>query len=343
MGLSRTVLRYRAAGDRDQGRLREAIKSLAAQRRRFGYRRIHALIRREGGAVNRKRVQRIYREEGLQVARRKRRRGVAVERRALEVPLAPNEVWSMDFVSDSLEHGRRLKCLTIVDDYTKEAIDIPVDHGISGEYVTRVLDRVGAFRGLPRVLRTDQGPEFTGNALDRWAYRNRVTLRLIQAGKPTQNAYVESFNGKFRDECLNEHWFRTLAEAREIIGAWRADYNQRRPHSALGYRTPAEFAAAWRRARIRSTWTFIAARRETGCRSPSLWLPTMDVRRGWRASISDPGEWQLSGGDSRNVSFRPIVLKKSVRGRVDAQGAMAPTASSGGCWAGQRDQLSQFP
>ncbi len=125
----------------------------------------------------------------------------------------------MDFASDSLEHGRRLKCLTIVDDCTKEAIDIPVDHGISGEYVTRVLDRFGAFRGLPRVLRTDQGSEFTGNALDRWADRNRVTPRLIQAGKPTQNAYVESFNGKFRDECLNEDRFRSLADAREIIGA----------------------------------------------------------------------------------------------------------------------------
>ena len=143
---------------------RDAIKSLAPQRRRSGYRRIHALIRREGGAVNRERVQRIYCEEGLQVARRKRRRGVAMERRALEVPLAPNEVCSMDFFSDSLEHARRLKCLTIVDDYTKEAIDIPVGHRISGEYVTRVLDRAGAFRGLPRVLRTDQGPEFTGNA-----------------------------------------------------------------------------------------------------------------------------------------------------------------------------------
>jgi putative transposase len=246
MGLSRTVLRYEARGERDCGVLRSRILLLAAQRRRFGYRRIHALIRREGLAVNCKRVQRIYCEERLQVTRRKRRRGVAVERRALEVPRAPNEVWSIDFVSDSLEHGRRLKCLTIVDDYTKEAIDIPVDHGISGEYVTRVLDRVGQFRGLPQVIRTDQGPEFTGNALDRWAYRNRVTLRLIQAGKPTQNAYVESFNGKFRDECLNEHWFRSLAEAREIIGAWRADYNQRRPHSALGYQTPAEFAAAWR-------------------------------------------------------------------------------------------------
>ena len=152
----------------------------------------------------------------------------------------------MDFVFDELANGRKVKTLTVVDDFTKEAVQIAVDTSIPALYVTRVLDQVGQFRGLPQVIRTDQGPEFTGNALDRWAYRNRGTLRLIQAGKPTQNAYVESFNGKFRDECLNEHWFRSLAEAREIIGAWRADYNQRRPHSALGYQTPAEFAAAWR-------------------------------------------------------------------------------------------------
>jgi putative transposase len=163
---------------------------------------------------------------------------VAVERRALEVPRAPNKVWSIHFKSDSLEHGPRLKCLTIVDDYTNEGIDIPVDHGISAEYVTRVSDRVGQFRGLPQVFRTDQGPEFTGNALDRWAYRNRMTLRLIQARKPTQNAYVESFNGKFRDQRLNEHWFRSLAQAREDIGPWRADYNSRQPHSAFDKQAP---------------------------------------------------------------------------------------------------------
>jgi putative transposase len=122
----------------------------------------------------------------------------------------------------------------------------PLDHGISGQYVTRVLDQAAQFRSLPKVIRTDQGPEFTGRALDQWAYERRIELRLIQAGKPTQNAYVESFNGKFRDECLNEHWFRTLAEARTIVATWRMDYNQARPHSALGYRTPAEFAAVWR-------------------------------------------------------------------------------------------------
>jgi putative transposase len=186
--LLRTVPPCRAAGDRDRGPLREAIDSLAELRRSFGYRRIRALFHREGGAVNHKCLQQIYRESGPHVARRTRRHGMAVERRALEVPRAPNEVWPMDFVSDSLENGRRITYPTIVDDYMTEAFDIAVRHGISGEYVTRVLDRVGPIRGLPGVLRTDQGPDLYGNALGPWAYRNRVTLRLIRAGKPTQNA-----------------------------------------------------------------------------------------------------------------------------------------------------------
>jgi putative transposase len=246
MAISRTVLHYQPQPEADGGQLRCRIVDLAAQRRRFGYRRIHALLRREGALDNVKRIHRLYQLEKLQVQRRKRRRGVAVERRPLQVPTGPNQVWSMDFVSDSLEYGRRIKCLTIVDDFTKESVDIVVDHGIGGAYVTRVLDQVGKFRGLPRTIRTDQGPEFTGKALDQWAYECGVALRLIEAGKPTQNAYIESFNGKFRDECLNEHWFRSLAEARALIAAWRQDYNQYRPHSALEYRTPAEFAATCR-------------------------------------------------------------------------------------------------
>jgi putative transposase len=246
MGLSGTVLHYAVRSQPRNEQLRARIQQLAAERRRFGYRRIHALLRREGVSVNVKRVHRLYCEETLQVRRRRKRRGVAVERRPLLIPHAPNEVWSIDFVSDALEHGRRLKCLTIVDDFTKEAVDIVVDHGICGHYVTRVLEQAARFRELPRMIRTDQGPEFTGKALDQWAYERRIELRLIEAGKPTQNAYVESFNGKFRDECLNEHWFRSLAEARAIVATWRVDYNQQRPHTALDYLTPAEFAAAWR-------------------------------------------------------------------------------------------------
>jgi len=152
----------------------------------------------------------------------------------------------MDFVMDALSSGRRLKCLTVVDDFTKEAIEILPEHSIPALYVTRILDQAALLRGLPKTIRTDQGPEFTGRAFDQWAYRNGAELRLIEAGKPVQNAYVESFNGKFRDECLNEPWFANLAPARAVIGAWRRDYNEQRPHMSLDYETPAEFAARYR-------------------------------------------------------------------------------------------------
>src|SRR5512135_513099 len=245
-GLSRTVLHYVSSEQPENEELQKRIVELAQTRRRFGYRRIGALLRREGCKANHKRVFRLYQEAGLAVKRRRKRHGVAVEREKLTRPSKPNEVWSMDFVSDALAGGRRIKALTIVDDFTKESIDIAVDHGISGQYVTRILDQAIRFRGAPTAIRTDQGPEFTGKALDQWAYRNGVQLKLIQPGKPTQNAYIESFNGKFRDECLNEHWFTSLAEARVLVAAWRRDYNERRPHSALDYQTPAEFAARFR-------------------------------------------------------------------------------------------------
>lgn len=193
-----------------------------------------------------KRVHRLYRQSQLQVQRRRRRQRVAVEREPLVLPAAPNQVWSMDFVMDALHNGRRLKCLTIVDDFTKEAIDIAVDHGISGMAVTCALDRAALFRGLPKTIRTDQGPEFTSKALDQWGYRRGVHLKLIEPGKPIQNAFIESFNGRFRDECLNDHYFESLAQARIVIAAWRRDYNEQRPHSALEYQTPAQFAARCR-------------------------------------------------------------------------------------------------
>ncbi|WP_086004950.1 IS3 family transposase [Ralstonia solanacearum] len=250
VGLSRSVLHYEAQGDPGNEGLKARLVELAHERRRFGYRRLHVLLEREGIHANHKRVHRLYREAGLAVRRRRRRHGVMVEREPLALPAAPNEVRSIDFVMDALSNGRRLKCLTIVDDFTKEAVDIVVEHSISGLYVARALDHAARFRGYPKALRTDQGPEFTSRALDQWAYANGVSLKLIQAGKPTQNAYIESFNGKFRDECLNEHWFTSLAHARAVIAAWRQDYNETRPHSALNYQLPAEFAARYRAAAV---------------------------------------------------------------------------------------------
>jgi putative transposase len=244
--LSRTVLSHQPKRDPENEAIQARMVELAHERRRFGYRRIHVLLRREGVHANHKRIERLYQLAGLAVRKRRRRKYIALERQPLLLPGGPNEVWSMDFVMDRLEDGRKLKALTIVDDFTKESVDIALDHGMGGRYVVRVLEGIVRFRGKPGAIRTDQGPEFTSQALDQWAYRNGVTLKLIQPGKPTQNGYIESFNGKFRDECLNEHWFSTLAEARAIVTAWRRDYNEHRPHSSIGYLTPAEYGARHR-------------------------------------------------------------------------------------------------
>ncbi|AXT74287.1 IS3 family transposase [Vibrio sp. dhg] len=257
VGIQRASLRYQPQANREDDKLQARIKELALERRRFGYRRIHRLLRREGFDVNHKRVYRLYCELGLTVSKRRRRKSQCVEREPLLLPSVPNHTWSMDFVMDALSNGRRIKCLTIVDDYTKECLDIPVATGISGDEVVITLESIAAFRGYPEAIRTDQGPEFTGKALDQWAYQHGVILKLIQAGKPTQNAYIESFNGKFRDECLNEHWFRDLSHARDLISLWRMDYNENRPHSALGYLTPSEFAATTRTARNSGNLTSI--------------------------------------------------------------------------------------
>lgn len=223
--------------------LREHLRELASQRRRFGYRRLHILLRREGWAVNHKRVYRLYREEGLAVRRRKRKRVAGLTRVPLDAPTRSNQGWSMDFLADALGSGRRFRVLTLVDDYTREALAIEVDTSLPGARVVRVLEQLQERGRVPEWIVCDNGPEFSGQALDQWAFAHGVRLHFITPGKPVENAYVESFNGKFRDECLNEHWFATVPEARRVIEAWRVDYNQARPHSALGYRTPEEFAA----------------------------------------------------------------------------------------------------
>ena len=246
VGLSRTSYREPPSADARTVELSARIVELAYERRRFGYRRIHDLLAREGHAVNHKRVWRLYRQNNLAVRKRRKVKRARSDRMPLLQPQAVNQVWSLDFVMDSLANGRRIKCLTIVDDFSRECVDIAVDHGIGGEYVTRLLEQAGQFRGFPGAVRTDQGPEFTSRAFMAWAHSRRVRHLLNDVGSPTQNAYIESFNGKFRDECLNEQWFETLVQARQEISRWRRDYNEVRPHSAIGRIPPAQFAAAHR-------------------------------------------------------------------------------------------------
>jgi putative transposase len=235
---------YQPHGRRDDVPIREALLRHAAVRRRWGYRRLLVLLRREGMTDNHKRVYRLYCSEGLQVRKRHRRKQRLVrgtERPA--DPQRPNERWSLDFVHDRLANGRALRLLTMHDDYTRECLWIEADISLSGPRVTRVLDYVTELRGRPSSILTDNGPEFAGLALERWAHDHQVQHRFIAPGKPSQNSYIESFNGKLRDECLNEQEFINLEHAKEQIEAFREDYNQTRPHSSLGKMTPAEFAA----------------------------------------------------------------------------------------------------
>ncbi len=242
VGLGRSTYRYRSCRADDPA-LRARLQSLAQARRRFGYRRLAVLLRREGWPVNPKRVYRLYRQDGLSLRRRRRKRRAPGLRLPLPVPVRANQRWSMDFVADQLADGRQFRVLTIVDDGTRECPALEVDTSLPGARVVRVLDRLAARRGLPEWLVLDNGPEFAGTVVDRWAHAQGVRLHFIEPGKPVQNAFIESFNGKFRDECLNEAWFLTLSEAQQVIEVWRQDYNTVRPHSALEDATPAEFAA----------------------------------------------------------------------------------------------------
>jgi putative transposase len=242
VGLARSTNRYRARKAERDAALRTRLKELAAKRMRFGYRRLTAMLAREGMAANHKRVYRLYREEALamriRVRRRIRWRGPVTNPAASR----PNERWSMDFVSDCVSTGRVIRLLTIVDDCTRECPAIEVDTSLGGLRVRRVLDRIASERGLPEAVVLDNGPEFRGRALAAWSEQRGVRLEFIQPGKPVQNAYAESFNGRLRDECLNANWFTSLSDARRKIETWRQDYNHQRPHSSLNYMPPAEFA-----------------------------------------------------------------------------------------------------
>ncbi|WP_409513957.1 IS3 family transposase [Variovorax sp. MHTC-1] len=242
VGLSRDSYRNPPESDQVTQNLQASIVEIAYARRRFGYRRIHDLLRPQYPGVNHKKIYRLYSKANLAVRKRKKVKRPASERVPLQLARSVNEVWSMDFVSDSLSTGRRIKCLTVADDFSHECVNISVDWGISGQYVTRLLDQAAIFRGYPLAVRTDNGPEFTSRAFMSWAQTHGIRHILIEPGRPMQNGYIESFNGKFRDECLNEQWFETLQQARAAIATWRQDYNEVRPHSSCGRMPPAKFA-----------------------------------------------------------------------------------------------------
>jgi transposase InsO family protein len=241
IGMSPSAFRYLPAINRNAA-LKERIIALAQRHRRYGAGMIYLKLRQAGEMVNHKRVDRLYAEAGLQVRRRKRKKIPIADRHPLERPLAANQVWSMDFVFDRTAEGRSIKSLTIVDDATHEAVAIVPERAMGGQQLTRILDQLAKIRGLPKAIRTDNGKEFCSRAMLTWAHARGVQLFLIEPGKPNQNAYIESFNGRFRDECLNEHWFPSMRHAQVVIETWRREYNEERPKKSLGGLTPAAYA-----------------------------------------------------------------------------------------------------
>ena len=245
IGISRSVAEREPRRERGHARLRERLHALAGERRRFGYRRLHELLRREGFVANHKLVARLYGEGKLAIRRRGRQeRGLGVTAAGSWCPIAANQRWSLDFTEDCLANGRRFRTLNLKDDCTRECPAILVDISLPGQRVVAMLEDVAKVRGYPDVLVVDNGPELRGRDLDRWAHEHGVRLFFIDPGKPMQNGSIESFNGRFREECLDQSWFTSLAEARRVIEAWRLDYNQQRPHTSLRMATPAAFAAA---------------------------------------------------------------------------------------------------
>jgi putative transposase len=240
-GIDPRVFR-RAPKRSEDTELRSRLKELSTERRRFGYRRLHILLKREGWAVNWKRLYRIYKEEGLTVRKRGGRKRALGTRAPMAVPQGPNQRWSLDFVSDSLSCGRRFRILNVIDDFSRECLAAVVDTSLSGIRVARELDRIAEMRGYPCMVVSDNGTELTSNAILKWQEDRKVDWRYIAPGKPMQNGFVESFNGRMRDECLNEHLFDTLRQARNLVAVWRDDFNHHRPHSSLAGLTPWEYA-----------------------------------------------------------------------------------------------------
>lgn len=244
LGVHRSTHRYLSRRPSDEP-LRRRLRELAERRRRFGYRRLGTLLGREGWRVNHKRVHRVYREEGLAVRHRRRKRSSTTRVPRPAPPTAPTVRWSMDFMRDTLADGRVFRVLNVVDDFSRQCLAMEVDTSLPGLRVTRVLDRLVAEHGLVKEIVVDNGPEFAGTVLDAWAFRRGIRLHFITPGRPVENAFIESFNGRARDECFNENWFLGLRDARTTIEAWRRDYNAERPHTSLGGLAPDEFLRRW--------------------------------------------------------------------------------------------------
>ena len=274
IGIIRRSLRRAPAEDHNH-QLRRRLRELAEERRRWGCPMLYLMLRREGWRANHKRVERLYREEGLSLRRRRRRKRLSHLRVVREQPIAANQTWAVDFIHDSLMSGRRFRAFAVLDQWSRESLAIEVDVSLSGERVTKVLERLRRMRGLPSVIQADNGPELRGRVLDQWAYENGVRLQFIEPGKPIQNAYIESFNARLREECLNAHVFVSLDDARNKIEKWRAEYNRERPHSSLGNLTPEEFAA-------NNQMSSAAARTAWPATDPEL------ARAAQRALASDP-------------------------------------------------------
>jgi putative transposase len=243
IGITRRALRRESGPDRDDG-LRQRLRALAEIHRRWGCPMLHRVLRREGVVANHKRIERLYREEGLSLRRRRGRKRLSHLRVAREQPTAINHTWAVDFVHDGLSNGRRFRALTVIDEFSRECLAIEVGAALTGERVRRVLQRLCELRAVPTNIRSDNGPEFRGRVMDEWAYGHSVRLQFVEPGKPIQNAFIESFNSRLRDECLNEQVFVSLDDARRKIEQWRNEYNRERPHSSLGYLAPEEFAAS---------------------------------------------------------------------------------------------------
>lgn len=279
IGACRMTVRYKTIRSEDQP-LRERMRSIGRERRRFGYRRILVLLKREGHVVNHKKLFRLYREEKLTVRRRGGRKRAIGTRAPLVVPLMPNERWALDFVSDQLTDGRRFRILTVVDTCTRECIGLIADASLSGARVIRELGQLVAERGRPKMVVSDNGTEFTSNAVLGWSEDMRIDWHYIAPGKPMQNGFVESFNGRLRDELLNETLFSTLPQARVALSVWRADYNASRPHSRLGWQTPSEFAQSF-------------PRREAALRNPTSSAPPPHAEPALRGKSNRPNEPQV--------------------------------------------------